>query len=315
MINLWFKKISAIKKSRELLSRTNKILKKHGEFLNSEIAYEAAQKIRDCESAINQGGLKDIETAYFSLSKFTKKNLGIYEKSKLRQNLEVLIFALTLALLIRTFVVQPFKIPSGSMIPTLLIGDQLLVNKFVYGTKIPILGKTIFPLSEIQRGDVIVFKFPADRDSKVAGSGVHYIKRVIGVPGDIVDIKNRQIYINGKILKQEYVGNYEYLDDNIPRSADEYEQTFVSGTQSNVIYKNGLSSTTLGYTDFPVTVPEENLFVMGDNRDNSYDSRFWGFVPIKNVSGKAFLIHWSWDFKNSNILGKVRWSRIFSDIN
>ncbi|MGH7884878.1 MAG: signal peptidase I, partial [Thermodesulfobacteriota bacterium] len=173
----------------------------------------------------------------------------------------------------------------------------------------------VFPLSQIQRGDVIVFKFPAGRDSKVSGSGVHYIKRVIGVPGDIVDIRNRQIYINGEILKQEYIGSYEYLDDNTPISTDEYEQSFLTGNKSNVIYRKGLSSTTQGYTKFPITVPQGNIFVMGDNRDNSYDSRFWGFVPIQNVSGKAFLIHWSWDFNNSNIVGKVRWNRIFSDIN
>lgn len=314
MIFSWFKKRSSIKKSTQLLDRTKNILEKHRQFLKSEVVVEADQKIKESESAIQKGRLKEINRTHNALLSFNKKNLGSYEKSKIRQNLEVLIFALALAFLIRTFVIQPFKIPSGSMIPTLLIGDQLLVNKFIYGTKIPFFGKVVFPLKDIQRGDVIVFKFPEGRDSGVGASGVHYIKRVIGLPGDKIDIRKRVVYINDKPLEQQYVGDYEYLDNNVLRMTDEYKQSLPSG-DSRVIYRKGFSSMELGRTRLPITVPEGNLFVMGDNRDNSYDSRFWGFVPIENVSGKAFLIHWSWDFKNSDIFGKVRWNRIFSDIN
>ncbi len=314
MILSWFKKRSTVKKSKELLRTTNKILNKHRQFLKPEIAYEADQKIKESETAIEKGGLKEIKRTHNSLINFNKKNLGTYEKSKIRQNLEVLIFALALAFLIRTFVVQPFKIPSGSMIPTLLIGDQLLVNKFIYGTNIPFLGKVIFPIKDIKRGDVIVFQFPEGRDSGVAATGVHYIKRVIGLPGDKVDIRKRVVYVNDEPIKQLYIGDYEYLDSKVTRTADEYKQLLPAG-ESRVIYRKGFSSTELGRIDFPLVVPEENLFVMGDNRDNSYDSRFWGFVPVENVSGKAFFIHWSWDFKNPEIFGKVRWNRIFSDIN
>lgn len=315
MVISWFRKRSAIKKSKELLKRTDNILSKHGKFLPADVVEEANKKIRYSNDVIKTGGIKEIERAQRSLENFNKKNLKSYEKSKIRQNLEVLVFALALALLIRTFIVQPFKIPSGSMIPTLLIGDQLLVNKFTYGTKIPFTDKLIFPLTEIDNGDVIVFKFPEDRDSRVGSSGVHYIKRVIGTPGDKIDIRNRQVYINDEPLKQQYIGNYEYLDDNIPRVADMYLQFFSSETESKVIYRKGSESMSTGYTDFPVTVPEGSLFVMGDNRDNSYDSRFWGFVPVENVSGKAFLIHWSWDFTNPNLFSKIRWERIFTDIN
>lgn len=309
----WFRKRKAVKNSKELVHRTKDILKNNKGHLNSDVVQLAEKKILNTQNAIREGSLSEIENSRDSLNSYLKENLKGFEKSKVRKNIESIILALGLALLIRTFVVQPFKIPSGSMIPTLLIGDHLLVNKFYYGTKIPFTDKVVLPVSEIERGDVIVFKFPEDRDSLVSKKGVHYIKRVIGLPGDRIDIKGRQLSVNGNVIEQEYLGDYQYFDENIPRLNDEYEQV-IYGKSSHVLYKKGLSTTSKGKIGFPIIVPEDNYFVMGDNRDNSYDSRFWGYVPEKNISGKAFMIHWSWDFGNSSFVDKVRWSRIFTGI-
>ena len=194
-------------------------------------------------------------------------------KSKLRENVEAILIAIVLALFIRTFVVQAFKIPSGSMEPTLQIGDHILVNKFIYGVKIPYLRKTIIPVSEPDRGDIIVFRYPEDPDKD-------FIKRVIAVPGDTVEIRNKIIYVDGAAVKND-VGVHK-------------DSRVLSGA---INHRDNLK---------PLTVPAGSYFVMGDNRDNSYDSRFWGFVEERSIKGKAFIIYWSWD---SDAFG-VRWGRI-----
>ncbi len=195
------------------------------------------------------------------------------KKGALRENIEAIIIAVILALFIRAFVVQAFKIPSGSMKQTLLIGDHILVNKFIYGVKIPFSDITVVPVKNPKRGDIIVFKFPED-------PGKDFIKRVVGVAGDVVEIRNKQVYINDMLLNQDHG---IYTDPHIIPGAFQPRDN-------------------LG----PVTVPPASLFVMGDNRDHSYDSRFWGFVDLKAVKGKAFIIYWSWD---SDDFG-VRWNRL-----
>lgn len=195
------------------------------------------------------------------------------KKGALRENLEAIVVAVILALFIRTFVVQAFKIPSGSMKDTLLIGDHILVNKFIYGVKAPFLHKTIIPIKDPQRGDIIVFEFPEDPSKD-------FIKRVIGLPGDTVEIRNKKLYVNGKAIDDVH-------------SVHKDPKIFPARLQPR---------DNLG----PLTVPEHKLFVMGDNRDFSYDSRFWGFVDLIAVKGKAFIIYWSWDKENFS----VRWSRL-----
>ena len=195
------------------------------------------------------------------------------KRSRLRENVEAILIAIVIALFIRTFVVQAFKIPSGSMKPTLQIGDHILVNKFSYGVKIPYIGKAIVPVGDPQRGDIVVFKFPVDPRKD-------FIKRVIGVGGDVVEIHDKTIYINGKRLNHD-VGVYS--DPRTIAGALKPRDNFG-----------------------PITVPAGALFVMGDNRDESFDSRFWGFVPVRDVSGKAFIIYWSWDSDDF----KVRWNRL-----
>lgn len=196
---------------------------------------------------------------------------GGKKKSTLREYLEAIGIAILLALFIRTFVVQAFKIPSGSMKPTLLVGDHILVNKFIYGIKIPFTDKTLIPVNMPKRGDVIVFKYPRDTSKD-------YIKRVVGLPGDRIEVIDRKLLINGEPVNDPHA--YYLLSGIMP---DSFLRHFG-----------------------PVVVPADCLFVMGDNRDESSDSRVWGFVPLSYVRGKAFLIYWSWDQGHFG----VRWSRL-----
>ncbi len=212
-------------------------------------------------------------------------------KSVFREYVEAIAVAMILAFAIRVFIVQAFKIPSGSMIPTLLIGDHILVSKLSYGLQWPTNCKvhlsfppvtcyssyTLIRFGQPQRGDIIVFRYPEDEDKD-------FIKRIIGLPGDTVQIRNKVVYVNGAPL-----------DDKA------YTQRVDPGV---------IDSTINPRDNFgPVTVPEDSYFVMGDNRDQSLDSRFWGFVRADKIRGKAFRIYWSWSGQ-----GKwtewVRWERL-----
>ncbi|MES0446112.1 MAG: signal peptidase I [Desulfobacterales bacterium] len=208
-----------------------------------------------------------------SSKKSSENGARTKKKSSLRENIEAILVAIVLALFIRTFIIQAFKIPSGSMKQTLQIGDHILVNKFIYGIKLPFLMTTIVPIKNPERGDIVVFKFPEDPDKD-------FIKRVIGIAGDVVECRDKQVYINHKRLNHDY-GIH---------------------TDSNIISGGVQPRDNFG----PVVVPENSLFVMGDNRDHSYDSRFWGFVDLKALRGKALIIYWSWDKENFG----VRWNRI-----
>ena len=203
------------------------------------------------------------------------------KKSGFREYAEAIVVALVLALFIRTFVVQAFKIPSGSMLPTLQIGDHILVSKFIYGVRMPFTGKLLIPIKSPQPGDIIVFKFPRD-------PRVDYIKRVIAVAGDTVEVRDKKVYVNGKPFDDRYA---VHTDPRIlPRSVSPRDN--------------------FG----PVTVPQGKVFVMGDNRDNSFDGRFWGFVDLDAVLGKAYIIYWSWDVEKPlfslDRLESIRWNRL-----
>ncbi len=182
---------------------------------------------------------------------------------------EALFVALILALVIRTFVVQAFKIPSESMVKTLLVGDHLLASKFSYGIKIPFTHSYIYKGSDPVKGDIIIFEYPND-------PSVDYIKRIIGTPGDTIEVRNKQLFRNGEPVKESYIRFTE--PDRIQPVRDNFG---------------------------PITVPEGKYFVMGDNRDNSMDSRFWGLVDRSAIRAKAWRIYWSWGG-----LGDIRWDRI-----
>jgi signal peptidase I len=202
-----------------------------------------------------------------------KEVLPVKTKSKFREYVEAILTAILIAAFIISFVVQAFKIPSGSMIPTLLVGDHLFVNKFIYGVKIPFFRKTIIPITDPKRGDVIVFIYPQDRSKD-------FIKRVIGTAGDRIEMKNKKLFIND----QAYADPFGVYDDPVIYPGDVQPRDNFG----------------------PVVVPANSLFVMGDNRDHSLDSRFWGFVDLKDVQGKAFILYWSWNAEETN----VRWERL-----
>jgi signal peptidase I len=232
---------------------------------------------------------------------------GTYRKSTAREYFESICIAVILALFIRTFVVQAFKIPTGSMENNLLIGDHLLVNKFVYGPALSGLERSLLPMEEIKRGDVVVFKYPEEPERD-------FIKRIIGLPGETLELRNKKVFINGRPLDEPYVQFLEPPDDSEAGDPD--------------------------FTDFdlrkqygPVTVPANHYFAMGDNRDNSQDSRYWGFLPREYVKGKALMVYWSYeadreDYQQSGIgdqvegvfstvtqfFTKTRWSRLLHQI-
>ncbi len=185
--------------------------------------------------------------------------------------------------LIRSFIVEPFKIPSGSMMPTLLAGDFILVNKFTYGLRVPILNNTFIEVSKPERGDVFVFHYPPD-------PSIDYIKRVVGLPGDKVAYRNKQIFINGEPVEMSLVGDYQYVTSGLNMvNAKHYQEQLGEIKHDVLIEDNSLS------IDGETEVPAGHYFAMGDNRDNSKDSRSWGFVPEDNLVGKAFLIWWNFD--------------------
>ncbi len=310
MLGLWSKDAKARNRARQLISQTQVLLNKNSAKINPESASVINKKIAGAETALAGGNTEEILRSTSDLEGASRDYLSRFAKSKLRQNVEALVFAVALALLIRTFVFQPFKIPSGSMIPTLLVGDHLLVSKFIYGTKIPFTDKIVFPIEQIKRGDVIVFTYP-NPEHDPSKNNIYYIKRVVGIPGDTIELDGRQLVINGQKVPLEFEGSY--MDERNGEQFDEYEEDLL-GVGHTVIYRKGRDSTNKG-SFIPVNVvPEGHVFVMGDNRDNSQDSRFWGFVPFGNIAGKAFLIHWSWDFENPNKANIVRWNRILSGI-
>ena len=211
-----------------------------------------------------------------------------FKKSVVREYFETIVVAVILALFMRTFVVQAFKIPTGSMEPNLLIGDHLLVNKFVFAPTLSSAERTLLPATDIRRGDIVVFKYPEDPERD-------FIKRVIGLPGETLELRDRRILVNGRAIDEPYA---HYL----PRPQG---FTGVDGASDDVRVRYG-----------PVVVPAGSVFVMGDNRDNSQDSRYWGFLPKENIKGKALLIYWSFDSSEGglNLFTQTRWARLLQQI-
>jgi len=240
-----------------------------------------------------------------------KKTTGLSFKDKLVENIKSILIAVIAAMILRTFAYEPFKIPSSSMVPSMLIGDFLFVSKYSYGYsnkgsffRLPILDENsrVLALGKPKRGDVVVFKLPSNPK-------INYIKRVIGLPGDTVQIKDEIVYINGKPLKREFIG--EFYDNDTDRTSREYKEITFEGKEYNVIEHQNNSS--LDNTDV-FSVPEGHYFVMGDNRDNSADCRTsniaYPFVPIENFVGKAEIIFFSIDYKDF----KPRFNRLLNKI-
>jgi signal peptidase I len=217
-------------------------------------------------------------------------------KSKLQEYIEAIILAIVIAFFIRTFVIQAYKIPSGSMKPTLQIGDHILVSKFNYGIRLPLIRSTLIPVGTPKRGDIVVFIYPEDRSKD-------FIKRLIGLPGDTIEVRDKKILVNGLPWSDAHG---VYVDNLIIPGSVQPRDNFG-----------------------PVIVPEGQIFAMGDNRDNSDDSRFWGFLPLTNLKGRPWVIYFSYQAERDayqktgfgdrlkklvNFLPKARWRRILKVI-
>lgn len=226
------------------------------------------------------------------------------EKSKITQEPKIVEYAhsffpvILIVLILRSFIVEPFRIPSNSMMPTLLTGDFILVNKFSYGIKLPVVNSQIINIGKPSRGDVVVFRYPKD-------PSVDYIKRVVGLPGDKVLYKNKKVYINNKIIKQDFKGTYEGVGSGIMMTGANLITEHLDDIDHDILVD---SRRHMREMDFQI--PEGQYFVMGDNRDNSNDSRFWGTVPEENLVGKAFMIWMNWDSAEDG----MAWDRIGSRI-
>jgi signal peptidase I len=246
-----------------------------------------------------------------------------FKKSTAREYFESLVITVILALFGTTFIVQAFKIPTPSMEDNLLVGDHLLVNKFVFGARGSIFDK-ILPFKDIKRGDVIVFKYPKDLTK-------HYVKRAIGLPGDRIKIVDRQVYVNDVAMNEPYKihkappGAYDRFGDFFPPKPH-FGRTVRGGDEDPYWYEDYVK-------DGEIVVPPNQYFAMGDNRDNSADSRYWGFVPRELIVGKALIIYWSYETDSdeyrrtdvvdrvqqitdlvTNFFTKTRWSRSFKII-
>ncbi|HJZ84134.1 MAG TPA: signal peptidase I [Polyangia bacterium] len=290
----------AAKEARLLCQETRRILRKHGYRVKPEIAREISSHEQALRAALASGDFEKLKSELGTLDELVDKHLQSARKSTVREYAESIGVAVLIALLLRSFVVEAFKIPSGSMIPTLKVGDHIFVNKFVYGLGYPLSGIKFWIYNKPKRGDVIVFKYPEDPDKD-------FIKRVIGVEGDTVEIRHGFVFLNGHKLPREHVGvvNYTDISDDVTpprieqRTADEYKET-IDGRRFSIFLNVGFQSggcpppARYGCGE-PITVPADRVFVMGDNRDNSHDSRFWGFVPDNYIKGKALFIWYSGD--------------------
>jgi signal peptidase I len=219
---------------------------------------------------------------------------------------------LLIVLILRSFLAEPFRIPSGSMRPTLLEGDFIVVNKYIYGLRLPIVGYNFFKISEPKRGDIIVFKHVKN------GESIDMIKRVIGLPGEHVQYKDQTIYINGEAMKKNF---HIEKDDINPQGAKTPVRVYTEQLESvnhTVFVHPNMAQYLSHYPYTDVTVPAGSYFVMGDNRDNSEDSRVWGFVKNEDIQGKAFAIWMSWEGSGSipfwELGKKIRWDRLMTAI-
>ncbi|MDH5547741.1 MAG: signal peptidase I [Gammaproteobacteria bacterium] len=239
-----------------------------------------------------------VEVARLEASSASEEELEQAAKESLLVEYSKSFFPVILiVLLLRSFLVEPFRIPSGSMIPTLRVGDFILVNKFSYGVRLPVINTKFLDTGLPQRGDVVVFRFPKD-------PSVDYIKRVIGLPGDRVEYRNKVLYVNGQRIEHKDMGPF-IGNSGLPIPGLAVLNETLDGVSHTIMHESGKP-----VFNGSVLVPEGHYFVMGDNRDNSNDSRFWGTVPEENLVGRAFMIWMNWNFDE----GGIEWSRIGNSI-
>jgi len=310
----WKSRQRGIKEARLLLREARRVVRKYG----GKLSVEASAKVRDAIDALSQVVIArdwdKLSVALNTLDKRLDENLGFARKSTAREYVESIGIAVLIALFLRAFVVEAFKIPSGSMIPTLQVGDHIFVNKFIYGVRLPFAKDIKFWMDyrKPRRGEVIVFVYPKEPDKD-------FIKRIVAVEGDTIEVREDVLYVNGAPVPRQKIDGECRYDDLVEeqgvwleKRCEAWRETVEGNSYTVVFDKNG------GHHSWPPrTVPKESVFVMGDNRDNSHDSRYWGFVPFGHIKGKAMVI-WSsagpapeGEFAPLRFLHGLRYERLF----
>ena len=292
------------------LERMDRYLRKYPGSFDQEARRDIEHAEKKLKKAMEADDPAELGLQLKEYKRCCDRFLPFYKSSVVREYAEAIIIALILALIIRHFIIQAFKIPSGSMVPTLLVGDHIVVNKFIYGVKIPFVEKKILALRKPSRGDIIVFK-PPHRPK------TDYIKRVVGTPGDTIEVRSGDLWVNGEIVTRERVEKYNYISVNQVEMEDSRGRTITKEIREPieaVKFKERLDSVThdillenfnpgLFQRVGKWKVPEGRYFVMGDNRDRSNDSRFWGTVDFNHIRGKAIVIYFSWPWRQLTRFG------------
>jgi signal peptidase I len=311
----WWRERSAWNRARlegrHLVKEARRILKKRSYRIPEAVAALVSAQADAVDEALAGDDLERVRKTITTLDETVEENLAFARKSTLREYSESIGVAVAIALLLRAFVVEAFQIPSGSMIPTLEVGDHIFVSKFSYGLTVPFTDIKIAQLGDPKRGDIIVFKYPLDHSTD-------YIKRVVGLPGDALEMRDGELYVNGHAVPRERVPRpYQYTDSSqgVPQVQDtELWMETLDGHKHATIQER-----IHGPRDFPRTVvPAGHVFVMGDNRDNSSDSRVWGFVDKDLIKGRALIVWWSRgtspDWSVVGFLKSIRWGRFFQAV-
>jgi signal peptidase I len=303
--------------AKQLTAEARRILKKKRYRIPESVAATVSAAVDEVMSARKEGDFDRLRQAISDLDRIMDEHLAFARKSTARQYAESIGLALGVALLLRAFVVEAFQIPSGSMIPTLEVGDHIFVSKFAYAVGIPFTNTKIAELSKPKRGDIVVFKYPPDQK-------VDYIKRVVALPGESIELRRNELFIDGRPIPREFASEPCVVDD-----ASEVDGEFERhpcevwlehmGGKTHVTHQDPR----LGPSNFgPVTVPPGHYFAMGDNRDNSRDSRVWGFVPYELIKGRALIVWWSRDPARGGLspagvvdwFKSIRWGRFFQRV-
>ena len=296
--------------AKHLLREAQRILKRKSFRIPQSVADSVRTAVSELQTSLAGEDQDRIRDALSALDQLLEDKLSFARKSTLREYSESIGIAVAIALLLRAFVVEAFQIPSGSMIPTLEVGDHIFVAKFSYGLVVPFSNKKIFEFREPERGDVIVFKYPQD-------PSIDYIKRVVALPGEKVEVRNNEVFINGKPMSREHVGPFHDADPQEDRDKELWHET-LGMKQHEALQEPGRPPSNFG----PLVVPAGNVFVMGDNRDNSSDSRVWGTVDHELIKGKALIVWWSrgipddapWYAKPVAWLKSIRFRRFFHPV-
>lgn len=293
---------------RHLMREAQRILKRKNFRIPQAVGDQVRTAMADLEASLGTEDLDRIRGALSDLDQALEDKLGFARKSTLREYSESIGIAVAIALLLRAFVVEAFQIPSGSMIPTLEVGDHIFVAKFSYGLVVPFSNKKILEFRQPNRGDVIVFKYPQD-------PSIDYIKRVVGLPGEKLELRHNELFINDRPMPREHVGAYH-------GSADDRDSELWQETLDERRHQALQDASRMPQNYGPIVVPPGNVFVMGDNRDNSSDSRVWGTVAHDLIKGRALIVWWSrgtpeeapWYGKPVAWLKSIRFGRFFHGV-